>query len=235
MTNESDHKQSLIKALIAAKAEFGPIAKDKTNTYTNSKYSSLDAVLGAVEPALAKQGMVITHHAAGDLFITTLHCENGESLTSSLPLPSFSDPQKLGSYLTYCRRYAITGLLSVCSDEDDDANSAKPAKTDTKPAKTDTKPRNQRPDPPPYKPPSTPRVTTAKTECQKEVVALIREIGWTKQQSQDWAAKFSSKPKEEWTTDDWASAREKLIHKLDEVIQQRDQEEDLHYPTDDIP
>jgi hypothetical protein len=209
------NKSNLLPALIAAKKLFKPLKKDKANPFHKSKYTSLDAVLASVEPALLENGLVLTHKIDEGHLITILYHESGEEMASTVKLPESIDPQKIGSALTYYRRYAICGLLSVCADEDDDAQSASDESK-----KFATVPRSQRPDPPLYKP-------TPKEVCQQEVISLIREIGWTKAQSKKWAADFSDEPKEDWPLGMWEQAREKLMHVLDEVIQQRDLEEDL--------
>ena len=46
-------------------------------------------------------------------------------METSIPLPTpGGDPQSFGSAVTYLRRYAVTALLGIASDEDDDANRA---------------------------------------------------------------------------------------------------------------
>ena len=120
---------ALIKALIQAKLDFKPIPKDKVNPHFKSKYSTLDAILAAVEPALHANGLCIVQRIDGILLSTELWHESGEKIESQYPLPEVSDPQKFGSAITYARRYAVTALLSVTADEDEDGNAASaPAK-----------------------------------------------------------------------------------------------------------
>jgi hypothetical protein len=132
--------KELISALIKAKGQFTQIKKDKVNPFHKSTYASLDSVLAAVEPALHSNSLMLSHSIEpGGLLITKLWHESGDFLGSTLALPELSDPQKLGSLITYYRRYAICALLSVTADEDDDANSnsvgnqAKPATVVRKP------------------------------------------------------------------------------------------------------
>ncbi len=51
-----------------------------------------------------------------------IHAPTGDRFESILPLPILSDPQKLGSALTYYRRYGICNLLAISPDEDDDGS-----------------------------------------------------------------------------------------------------------------
>ena len=116
----------LIKALIKAKAEFQPIEKDKLNPHFKTKYASLDSVLDAVTPALCKHGLVIVQPLQpGRILHTHLYHESGEVMTSMFELPDISDIQKIGSTLTYARRYSVCALLGITADEDSDGNAGK--------------------------------------------------------------------------------------------------------------
>jgi len=53
--------------------------------------------------------------------------ENGEEMISEMPLPNITDPQKLGSAITYFRRYTLQSLLALQA-VDDDGNTATQAK-----------------------------------------------------------------------------------------------------------
>jgi hypothetical protein len=59
----------------------------------------------------------------GNVTTIIIDCENNESIESSIALPVLSDPQKLGSAITYFRRYTLQSLLSLMA-EDDDGNKA---------------------------------------------------------------------------------------------------------------
>jgi ERF superfamily len=117
----------LVKALIKAKKEFGPISKDRVNPHFKSRYATLDAILAVVEPGLHANGLVVVQVLSkedGATLVTHLIHESGQQLTSSYPLPDITDPQKFGAAITYARRYALCAILSVTADEDDDGNAA---------------------------------------------------------------------------------------------------------------
>lgn len=114
----------LIEALVRARAEFPPIPKDSTNPHFKNRFASLDSVLGAIVPVLAKHGLVVVQPVRGQAVETTIWHTCGEAITSSYPLPEQSDPQKLGAAVTYARRYSLCALLGITADEDDDGNAA---------------------------------------------------------------------------------------------------------------
>ncbi len=207
--------QELLKSLIAAKTEFKAIAKDKVNPHYKSKYSTLDAVLGAVEPALAKHGLVLTHQADGEKFTTTLYHESGQFLSTSLPLPSFADPQKMGSWISYARRYSITGLLSVCSDEDDDGNQAA-QKSPTSNTATSSRSANY----PATKPPAKANAAGDPLYLLKRNVGLaFKTLGWTGEQITEWNnINFGGRASAKWVAEDWRRANQVLSALVDQDV-----------------
>jgi threonine dehydrogenase-like Zn-dependent dehydrogenase len=55
---------------------------------------------------------------------TIIHdLENEEKFTSEIALPILTDPQKIGSCITYFRRYNIVSIFAL-PQEDDDGNTA---------------------------------------------------------------------------------------------------------------
>jgi ERF superfamily len=118
-------------ALVAAIAELRNVQKDKTNPHFKSKFASLDAILDATRPVLAKHGLAIvqmpeydaTSQTAG--VVTRVIHSSGEFSESKLLLPVKSaDPMACGSAISYSRRYSISAVLMICADEDDDGVSA---------------------------------------------------------------------------------------------------------------
>lgn len=130
---EEDGIRRLLAALHNARALFGPIKKAKENPHFRSKYAAYDDIMEAIGPALAAEGLTITHSInaeVGRLETTLWHDESGEALMSSFPLPDVADPQKIGASVTYGRRFNVTCLLDLCADEDDDGQRAAPRRTE---------------------------------------------------------------------------------------------------------
>ncbi len=118
---------NLYTKLNEVKKEIGAISKDSTNPFFKSKYFDINSLLKHVEPLLQKNGLLLLQPIIkGEVFSEIVDIESGESVTSSIVLPQMDDPQKLGSAITYYRRYTLQSLLGLQA-EDDDANSASQA------------------------------------------------------------------------------------------------------------
>jgi hypothetical protein len=145
----SETTATLCAALVAAQGGLKPIAKDGKNPAFRSKYATLDGIMETVRPALAAHGLAVVqgvvHPETGEggrlvgiMVETRLIHTSGEWLASVVPVPvAKGDAHGLGSALSYGRRYGISALLALSTDEDDDGNAAAkapPAKPQAKPA-----------------------------------------------------------------------------------------------------
>jgi hypothetical protein len=123
----SESVSNIFKSIIQAQSEFTPAVKDATNPHFRSKYANFDSIVDTIRPVLAKNGLAFmqpTVDIDGKLFIKTriIH-GSGEWIESSYPVnPVKNDPQGYGSALTYARRYSLSSILGITSDEDDDGN-----------------------------------------------------------------------------------------------------------------
>jgi hypothetical protein len=126
---------------MGAKADFGPIKKDKKGA--RSAYASLDSVLAATEPHLLKHGLALVQLVNGPMLDTYLYHESGQYLLAQHPIELGADGQRNGSAITYARRYSICALLSVTADEDDDGEACSPSAQQSR----RSSPRSPRPEP----------------------------------------------------------------------------------------
>lgn len=123
---------SIYKKLNEVKKEIGTISKDSTNPFFKSKYFDINSLLKHVEPLLQENGLILLQPIIkSEVFSEIVDVESGESVTSSIALPELNDPQKLGSAITYYRRYTLQSLLALQA-EDDDGNLASKPKQETK-------------------------------------------------------------------------------------------------------
>lgn len=134
----------LAKALVAAQKATESIKKAATNPAFKSKYADLAHVVEGVVPALNAAGVMVLQCPGYDgefVSITTtfLH-ESGSSVTSALNMrPSKSDPQGIGSAITYARRYALLAMAGG-APEDDDGNAASGPSREPRPEAKRTEP-----------------------------------------------------------------------------------------------
>jgi hypothetical protein len=143
-------EQTLYTQLLAAQLEFPKIKKDATNPFFKNKYASLDGILETVLPILHKHGLFIIQNPINDgdrvgVRTDIYHSKGGEFLTDKFTVVlAKNDPQGAGSAITYCRRYAITAMLGLNVEEDDDGNTAsatpRPAAQPAQPTTNTTNP-----------------------------------------------------------------------------------------------
>ncbi len=131
----SDNLGELIGALSKAQAEFKPIEKNRTvdvmtrtgGTY-RFRYATLDTILEAVRKPLADHGLAITQlitlRNGIPILQTLLLHQSGQWVSSEAQIIHTGANQEFGSALSYMRRYAISAILNIASQEDDDANIA---------------------------------------------------------------------------------------------------------------
>ena len=124
LTENLTNMKNIHKALFEAKKEMGKVAKDSTNPHFKSKYFDINTLLDTVEPILHKNGLIVLQPIKnGSIETVIVHVESGESISSIMALSDEKNPQKIGSEITYYRRYTLQSLLSLQA-EDDDGNKA---------------------------------------------------------------------------------------------------------------
>ena len=129
--NMSDTDPKTIQAFAAAMAAFQgsveQIRKDKTakaGSYSYD-YADLGGIIATVRKELAANGLSVMQALGtaddGRPAITTilLH-KGGHSERSTFAFPGQPDMQKLGSSITYARRYCFCAMLGCAPAEDDD-------------------------------------------------------------------------------------------------------------------
>lgn len=143
----------LAEALCKAQSEFSPAPYDAKNPHFNSRYASLSSVIEATKP-MYKHGLSATQSleiVEGRVNVTTLLLHtSGEWIEATISMKPLTDtPQNVGSAATYGRRYGLSAMLGICSDDDDDGNgTAKPNPPKQSASKTAVMPKEPaKPDP----------------------------------------------------------------------------------------
>jgi len=116
---------TLAAALSKAQAEITNPAPNDRNPHFKSDFTNLAGCLDAVKPALAKHGVAIVQAPSwseGILTVRTILMHGSESVECALSCKANGDPQKIGSSITYLRRYGLCAMVGISSDKDDDGN-----------------------------------------------------------------------------------------------------------------
>ena len=103
------------------------IKKDSQNPHFKNRYFDINTLIETIKPILNELELTI-HQPLGikdgkNLLATLLKDGDVIVARSEILLPDLQDPQKVGSALTYYRRYSLQSLLFL-EAEDDDSNIA---------------------------------------------------------------------------------------------------------------
>jgi len=120
---------TILSALFAAQGELGKIVKNAKNDHFGNKYADLNALMDAITPVLRAHGFMIYHiplaiDGAPALKAVLWYQPTGEALEALIPLVGATDLQKVGSAITYARRYSTVAMLNLLTEADDDAEGA---------------------------------------------------------------------------------------------------------------
>ena len=119
--------KSLYKALADFQQEVPTIKKNSTGY--GYKFADLEEINNIIKPLLKKNGLGYAQPIEGSAIKTIIfHVESGETLESLTDIPQgvqlakMNDLQVLGSAITYLRRYSLSSMLGLVTDEDADAS-----------------------------------------------------------------------------------------------------------------
>ncbi len=139
--NKSESVVEINKAMVAFRKEVKQPIKDKNNPFFKSKYVPLENVVEAIDEAATPHGLSYTQWALNDSdgrvgVATMLMHSSGEYIEFD---PVFMNaekntPQGAGSLISYLKRYSLSAIFGITSDQDDDGNvaSGKQAKSGPK-------------------------------------------------------------------------------------------------------
>lgn len=129
----SEEIDQIAAALCEAQFAFSSLKKD-TKGY-NYKYATLAQLVEVIKKPLHDNGLCYVQFPAideqeNDLLITRLIHKSGQYMEASALIVNKdkSDAQKFGSGITYMRRYALSSILGIPSDDDDGREASKPLK-----------------------------------------------------------------------------------------------------------
>jgi hypothetical protein len=124
----SEQINEIAAALAKAQASMKNAALNKVNPHFRSKYADLAGIRDTVVPVLAANGIAVVQTIepteTSAVVITRLAHISGQWIESCCPVLGAGDMQKMGSAITYARRYSLSAICGIAADEDDDANAA---------------------------------------------------------------------------------------------------------------
>jgi hypothetical protein len=116
--------KNVLTKIDSVKKRVGKISKDMENPFFKSSYFDINSLLEQIEPLLQEEGLILIQPIKGrEVCTEIIDIDSLEKVVSSIELPELTDPQKMGSAITYYRRYSLASLLALQS-EDDDGNLA---------------------------------------------------------------------------------------------------------------
>lgn len=118
----------IYQKLFEVKSHIGKISKDSNNPFFKSKYFDINGLLENIEPLLKENKLLLLQPIVdGKVKTSIIDIETAEEVSSEMELPNLTDPQKLGSAITYYRRYTLQSLLGVQAEDDDGNKASQPA------------------------------------------------------------------------------------------------------------
>lgn len=136
--DKSESIMKLTEALSKAQGMMEGAIKDSQNPYFHAAYADLASCWDACRKPLSDNGLAIVQRPViveGKFRLITMLCHSsGEWISGEYPIepmrqvkdkgwePS-GDPQSMGSAVTYARRYSLSAMVGIAS-EDDDGNAA---------------------------------------------------------------------------------------------------------------
>jgi hypothetical protein len=111
---------TIYKKLFKITSTMDKMRKDTENPFFKSRYFDVNQLIEAVRPALIAEDLLLLQPIEGGAVGTRIvDIESGEMVEAFIPLPDIQDPQKIGSAVTYYRRYTLQSLLGIEAMDDD--------------------------------------------------------------------------------------------------------------------
>lgn len=129
----------LAKALVQARPHIRKAIKSRFNPHFKTAYADLADVDEALQAAFSGFGLTYmqmpkTSMRDGAMWVdvtTMIIHESGQTIGSTLSLPVVKhDPQSIGSTITYARRFGLSSMAGVSTDDDDGESTVAPLNSD---------------------------------------------------------------------------------------------------------
>ena len=182
---------NLAAALAAAQAEMKPAKETANNPAFRSKYADLTSCFEACNAVLPKHKLSISQVmvAAPEGYVsvqTLLLHESGEWLSSVCTLKADGNrgvnaAQAAGSAITYARRYGLTAIVGLATDDDDGNAAGAPFQPQQRKQASAPAPRQAAPAPAPAPAPQS-KQEELDGDRLKALFARLKELGYTEKE-----------------------------------------------------
>src|SRR5699024_5893216 len=129
--NKSESIVEISKAMASFQKEVKQPFKDADNPFFRNKYVPLESVVKAIHSIAPKHGLSFTQWALNDdngqLGVATLLMHTSGEFIEFDPVFMKAEKQTAqgaGALITYLKRYTLSAIFGIKSDQDDDGNQA---------------------------------------------------------------------------------------------------------------
>lgn len=146
-------RAELFKAFAKAQQSLKPVPKTEYNPHFKSWFAPLESIIMEVNRVFKPVGLCFTQQVvsgsdelAGVRVVTSIHHESGQSFwdAAGCYIPAVkSNPQSFGAAITYARRYGLSTLVGIATEDIDGAAAAgsKPRQASTEKTRSAPKPK----------------------------------------------------------------------------------------------
>lgn len=130
MSDTQNTPSELFKGMAKFREQLKQPELNGDNPYFKNKYVTLSGVQKAIDAALKGTGLAyfqkVSNIDDGIGVETIITHESGQMITSGILVltPQKKDAQGYGSSITYAKRYQLSAMFGISSDDDDDGNVA---------------------------------------------------------------------------------------------------------------
>lgn len=125
--NQTPEINELVAALAKAQGKMLPAVFNKQNSHFRQKYADFTSVMDACRAPLAENGLAVMQYCEDvgekSKLVTMIAHTSGQWIKSYMPLIAKEmTSQGLGSAISYAKRYSLSAMLGIVSDEDKDSD-----------------------------------------------------------------------------------------------------------------
>lgn len=132
--SQSEEIKDLVAALSKAQGMMKPAIFNRVNPHFKNRYADFTSCMDSCRDPLSNNGLSVMQYCEtiNDklMLVTMLAHISGQWIKSYFPLsPKSMESQAVGSAMTYAKRYSLSALLGIVSDDEDDDGEASHGRT----------------------------------------------------------------------------------------------------------